>query len=177
MKPNKIEPQLQNLEELKEYLFQLRYELAKGLITPDWTMKKLEEALKSFKNNKSRDAHGHTYELYKYGGKYLKLSILKMFNLIKKKQVYPEILKPSNISSFYKNKGSKIDLNNERGVFVVVKLRSILDKLIYNDNYDKINQNMTDSNIGGRKGRNIRDHLLVINSIINDVVKSKDKKT
>lgn len=65
--------------------------------------------------------------LHKYGGQDLKISILKMFNLIKRKQVYPEILKPSNITSFHKNKGSKDDLNIDRGVFFVVKLRSILD--------------------------------------------------
>ena len=35
---------------------------------------------------------------------------------------------------------------------------------------------MTDSNIGGRKGRNIRDHLFVINGIINDVTKNKNKR-
>ena len=72
------------------------------------------------------------------------------------------------------NKGAKDDLNNDRGVFVVVKLRSILDKLIYNDKYEIIDSNMSDSNIGGRKGRNIRDHLFVINAILND--KSKNKK-
>ena len=93
--------------------------------------------------------------------KNLKLFILKFFNLIKKKQIYPDIFKLSNISSFHKNKGSKDDLNNDRGVFLVVKLRSILDKLIYNDNYEIINDSMSDSNIGGRKGRNIRDHLFV----------------
>ena len=79
----------------------------------------------------------------------------------------------SNISSFYKNKGSKDDLNSDTGVFIVVKLRSILDKLIYNDEYNIIDQNMSDSNIGGRKGRNIRDHLFVINAILNDASKSK----
>ena len=87
--------------------------------------------------------------------------------------MYSDILKPSNISSFYKNKGSKDDLNSDRGVFIVVKLRSILDKLIYNDKYNIIDQNMSDSNIGGRKGRNIRDHLFVINAILNDAGKSK----
>ena len=87
--------------------------------------------------------------------------------------IYPDILKPSNISSFYKNKGAKDDLNNDRGVFVVVKLRSILDKLIYNDKYDIIDSNMSDSNIGGRNGRNIRDHLFVINAILNDINKTK----
>lgn len=176
LKSNEIEPHLKSLESLKEYLFELRYNIAKNVVTPDWTMKKLENALKTFKNGKARDAHGHIYELFKYGGRDLKTSILKMFNLIKKKQEYPEILKVSNISSFYKNKGSKSDLNNDRGVFIVVKLRSILDKLIYLDKYETIESNMSDSNIGARKGRNIRDHLFVINGIMNDILKNKNNK-
>ena len=101
------------------------------------------------------------------------LAILKMFNLVKERQEYPEILKASNISSFWKQKGAKDDINNERGVFLVVKLRTILDKLIYNDKYDIIDKNMGNSNIGGRKGRNIRDHLFVVNAVLNDVNKSK----
>ena len=77
--------------------------------------------------------------------------------------------------SFYKKKGDKSDLNNERGVFNVVKLRSILDKLILNDIYDTIDYEMSPSNIGGRKGRNIRDHLFVVNGILNDVTENKEE--
>ena len=170
-----MEPQLENLRKLKEYLFQLHLKLAKEVKTPSWTLDDLEVALKSFKNNKARDAHGHIYELFKYGGNNLKLSILKLFNLVKRKQIYPDILKPSNISSFYKSKGSKDDLNNDRGVFIVVKLRSLLDKLIYNEKYSIIDANMDESNIGARRGRNIRDHLFVINAILNDARMSKEE--
>jgi hypothetical protein len=63
--------------------------------------------------------------------------------------------------------------DNDRDVFNVVKVRSILDKLIYNDTYDVINQSMSGSNIGARKNENIRDHLFVINAVINDVTKRK----
>ena len=35
---------------------------------------------------------------------------------------------------------------------------------------------MSSSNIGGRKDRNIRDHLFVINGILNDVVQNKKEK-
>ena len=144
-------------------LFDLRIEESKLNVTPDWTMDELEIVLKGLKNNKARDAHGHVYELFKHGGQALKSFLLQMFNLIKKQQVYPEILQPSNISSFYKQKGSKDDLNSDRGVFNVVKLRTILDKLILNDKYDIIDGNMSCSNAGARKGRNICDHLFVIN--------------
>ena len=52
LKPNKIEDDLINLEKLKEYLFKLRYTLAKMKSSPDWTLKDLERALKTFKNKK-----------------------------------------------------------------------------------------------------------------------------
>jgi hypothetical protein len=94
---------------------------------------------------------------------------------MKKKQVYPDIFTPSNISSFWKLKGRKDDMNNERGVFNVVKIRTIFDKLILNDKYEIINQSMSCANIGARKGRNIRDHLFVINGIMNEAIQSKTK--
>ena len=50
--------------------------------------------------------------------------------------------------------------------------RSILDKLIYNDEYDIIDRNLTDSNVGGRKNRNIQDNIFVINAILNSRNKS-----
>ena len=175
LKPNEVEEGYDELLELKDYLFEQRIELAKQKVSNDWTAQDLDKVLKSLKDGKAKDAHGHTYELFKHVGKDLKHSILKLFNLIKKEQVYPSILQPSNISSFWKLKGEKSDLNNDRGVFNVVKLRSILDKLIYNDIYEQVDESMSCSNIGARKNRNIRDHLFVVNAIVNDVVKNKKK--
>ena len=168
LKPNKIAPELENLERLKEYLFSLRYDWCKTKKTLDWNSDGLEKSLKlkSMKNNKARDAHGHIYEIFKFVGNYLKDSLLKMLNNIKKKQIYPDISKPSNITPLYKKKGEKSDLYNVRGVFDVVKVRSILNRMVHNDKYSIIDENMSSSNIGGRKKRNIRDHLFVINSIL-----------
>ena len=174
LKPNKIAPGCENLELLKEYLYKLRYESCKSKKTEKWVMDDLDNVLKSMKNNKARDAHGHVYELFKYGGDDLKESLLKMFNLVKDKQIYPEIFKPANITSLYKNRGEKSDLNNDRGVFNVVKIRSLLDKLIYNDKSSIVDNNMSSSNIGGRKKRNIRDHLFVVNAILHDVKNNKE---
>ena len=96
-----------------------------------------------------------------------------MFSLIKIHQVYPEILTPSNITSIYKKRGEKNDLNSDRGVINCVKLRSILDKLFYEDNYQIIDDNMSCSNIGARKNRNIRDHLFVVNAVLNHANQTK----
>ena len=42
--------------------------------------------------------------------------------------------------------------------------------------YDVIDSNMGPSNIGGRKGRNARDHILVVNSVLNEAAQNKSKK-
>ena len=92
-----------------------------------------------------------------------------MVNNIKKQQVIPQCLKPCNITSLFKHKGSRKDLNQYRGIFRVTVFRNILDRLIFNDEYETIEKNLTDSNIGGRRGRNIRDNIFVLNAIINSI--------
>ena len=45
--------------------------------------------------------------------------------------------------------------------------------MIYNQNYEDIDHNMSCSNIGARKDRNIRDHLFVINAILHEASENK----
>ena len=75
----------------------------------------------------------------------------------------------SATSLVYTKKGSRKDLNNYRGIFRVTVLRSIVDRLILNDEYKSIDKNLSDSNVGGRKGRNIRDNICVLNVVINSI--------
>ena len=58
-----------------------------------------------------------------------------------------------------------------RGTFRVMVFRNILERLIYNDEYQIIDSNLTDSNFGARKSRNIRDNLFVLYAIRNSVIK------
>ena len=74
-----------------------------------------------------------------------------------------------SITSLYKNKGIRSDISNERGIFNVSKVRSIFDKVIYSDVYPTIDNNMSFSNVGGRRRRNIHDHLFVVYAAVNDV--------
>ena len=115
--------------------------------TPDWTIKNLERVLKSLKKEKARDPSGWTNELFRpeYSGTDLKYSILALVNNIKKEQFLPKLLRSPDITSIYKKKGSKNDLNNDRGIFKLSVLRTILDKLIYFDKIEEIDQNMSDS--------------------------------
>ena len=111
-------------------------------------------------------------ELFKPGviGSDLKLSVLNLMNGIKREMKLPNFMEMSNITTLYKNKGSRFDMNNERGIFILSVLRKIFDKLIYNDKYQDIDQGMSDSNIGARRQKNIKNHLFVVYGIIHSII-------
>ena len=48
-------------------------------------------------------------------------------------------------------------------------------KLVYNDKYPIVDKNMSDSNVGARKGKNIRNHIFIVNGVINEVIQDKTK--
>ena len=48
-------------------------------------------------------------------------------------------------------------------------------KMVYLDKYDVVDSNMSDSNVGARKHKNIRNHLFVLNGIMNDVIVKKEE--
>ena len=95
-------------------------------------------------------------------------------NKIKEQLNYPHDFEACNITSIYK-KGKRNIFANYRGVFRLTVLRSILDRLIYNDIYAVIDSNLTDANVGARKGHNIRDNLFVLNAITNSITKGNEK--
>ena len=81
----------------------------------------------------------------------------------------------SNITSIHKNKGSRLSLENDRGIFIQTVLKEVLDKLFYAGNIDPIDQAMSDSNNGAWKQRNIRDHLFILYAVINSVIKGGEE--
>ena len=139
-------------------------------------MKHLEKVLKNLKKNKSRDPLGYCNELFRpeVAGDDLKLAILKLMNRIKDDQIFPECLHPCNISSIWKRKASRNYFESYRGIFRLPIFRSILDRLIYNDDYPNTDQNLTDSNVGARKERNICDNIFVTHAIMNSIRKGKE---
>jgi hypothetical protein len=95
-------------------------------------------------------------------------------NKIKETQVYPRCLESCNITSIFKNKGNKSEFTNYRGIFKVVVFRGILERLIYHDEYQNIDENLSDANVGARKRRNIRDNLFVVNAVMNSIKRGNE---
>ena len=131
-------------------------------------MDQLDKVLIKLKNNKTMDPNGMVNEIFKAGciGSDLKKALLLLLNGSKANQLIPIFMTLSNITSIYKNKGSKLDLNNDRGIFILTVIKKILDNIIYLDKYEGLYCNMSDSNIGGRRKINVKDHLLIIFGVI-----------
>ena len=67
-------------------------------------------------------------------------------------------------------------LQYHRGLFLGSIFKTIIMKLLYRRNYKTIDSNMSESNVGGRKGRSCRDHIFIVNGAIQDALSSKDSK-
>ena len=107
-----IKPGLEEHQKAREELCHLRISRAKLNKTPDWEIEDVKFVIKNLKKKKSRDPLGHSNEVFQMGGNDLTWAVLKCMNKIKDKQIFPQCLQKYNITSLYKNKGSRKDLNS-----------------------------------------------------------------
>ena len=161
----------------RKKLFSLKLRLSEDKISEPWTMNDMDDALKDLKRNKSRDNDGYINEIFKSDiiGKDLKASLLIMFNKLKKEKKIPEFMNNTNITTVPK-KGPKVELKNQRGIFRVSVVRSILMRMIYNSNYDIIDKNISDGQMGARKGKGCKSNIWIVNGIIHETLQNKKNK-
>ena len=86
-------------------------------------------------------------------------------------------MRKGDVATIYKVKGEKSDLENDRGICLVTTFRTIRMHLIYMDKYSLIDSSMSDSQVGGRKGKNVRNHIWVLNGIICDALSTRKKNS
>ena len=176
LKNRAMKTELMDMYFLKEELWQSRVKELIYKKTKPWSIQEMRKATKSLKKNRTKDPNGMINELFmnECAGEDLEKALVKLITGIKDTYHFPEYILRENISTIYKNKGSRLDMNNDRGIFLITIFKKVLEKLIYNDKFDNIDQNMSNSNIGARKGRNVKDHLFIVYGIINSVVNGSE---
>ena len=170
-------PKHDNVElfELQQRLIEKRLLLCSDNKSPLWTEQDIIESLDSLQNGKCRDPLGLVNEIFKppLAGSDMVKSLTILMNKIKDECSIPDIFRLKNVTTIFKNKGSRNNLENDRGIFICTIFMSILQKLINRDKYDIIDKNLSDSNVGARKNKNIRNHTFIINGINNEAIQSK----
>ena len=111
----------------------MRFDYLRNKNTKDWTEDELIYTVKKLKNNKSRDPSGLINEIFKppVAGKDLQNGLLDLINGIKREYYFPLEIIQSNITSIYKRKGSRLSMENDRGIFGLSVFKKIIDKIIY----------------------------------------------
>ena len=137
-------------------------------LNSDFTFEELSNIVKNLKNNKSNGIDNIINEFIKYSPIEYKLIILKLFNLILKTGVLPKNWCISFISPIYKNKGSKNDANNYRGISLISCLGKLFTALI-NDRLTKFVENnaiIGEEQAGFRSGYSTHDHIFTLYCIV-----------
>ena len=176
MRDRPILPGMEQYQNYVEIKFQEILRKTKDVSVPDWTMQDLDRVLNKLKISQSPDRMNLVNELFilKNIGEDLKTSLLMFFNKIKNSQYVPDCLKKVFITSIPKKGKLALNIEEERGIFLVPKLRVILSKLIYNSIIDIIEDELSPSNIGARRNKSPRDHLFVVNAVVNKTVQGED---
>ena len=167
-----------NLEgkQTRKTLLKLKLLIAKQRKTQPFQMKDLESVLRGLKRMKARGPEGLSRTIFKESviGSNIKDSLLNMFNKLKETGEIPNFMRKAIVTTIPK-KGSKLKLENERGIFLVNTVRSILMRLLFNLKYQVFDAHMSDSNVGGRRNKSGINHIWAMNCIIHDQISSVKK--
>ena len=81
-------------------------------------------------------------------------------------------MRRATIITIPKKTKSRLQLKNERGIFLVNIVRGIFMKVLFIRKYEMINTNMAESNIGGRRDKSSINNIWILNGIIHDQLSS-----
>ena len=162
----KIDPVLQEYEELTERLLQLRLTVECVKVNePDFTFGEVESVVKVTKKGTSCGPDLIPPDVFADAGSDLIEAITRVFNHIKNNAKTPDEWIPMLIKTLFKNKGSRKVLKYHRGIFLTCILSKILERLLLKriEPYtDKIHLLQS----GSRRKRSIREVTFILNGLI-----------
>ena len=97
---------------------------------PPFTLEELLIVIKELKRGKTPGYDGFNAELLIEAGEGLLESLLQIFNIVRVSKVIPTQWNNVLISLIYKNKGSKKELVNYRGIFLTVIVSKVFESLL-----------------------------------------------
>ena len=131
--------------------------------------------IKKLKSGISPDFYGMHSELLIHAGKGILESLLTVFNNIRTTKKVPEMWRNVLITMIYKNKGSHMDLEKYRGIFLTVIVSKLFERMLQNrmkSNLDRVSKFQS----GSRSGRGPPDNLYLLRSCL-DYRKYMNKST
>ena len=98
--------------------------------SPDCSLSEVRNAISELKEGRRIDPTGFVREIFTRAGTGLVQSIATMLNMIKKKWQVPSRWAEMYICTLYKQKGTWKESENNRGIFIVVIVSIIFEKVL-----------------------------------------------
>lgn len=145
-----------------------RGEMANVMLNSEFTLEELGLVVRKMKQGKAAGADGIINEFIKSTFEKLKNVYCKLFNLILKVGVVPEVWTIGFIVPLYKNKGSKGDPDNYRGITLMSCMGKFFTSALNNrlTNYIEAFGVLEDNQSAFRKENSTTDHIFTLHQLI-----------
>ena len=126
----------------------------------------MERALNSIRNRKDAGICGIPPELLKHGGAEVTKELTRLFNRIMEEQGVPEDWKKAIIVPLFKNKGSKLDCGNYRGISLTPVPSKVFMRVLLNRIKPTIENRLREQQAGFRGGRSTVDQIFALRQMV-----------
>ena len=133
--------------------------------SPAFTRKELDQAISKMKKGTSPDYYGMHADIIANSGDGILEPLLHVFNKIKSTAKIPETWRQVLITMIYKNKGSHLDLEKYRGIFLTVIVSKLFERMLQSrmePNLEKVSLLQA----GSRSGKSAAHNLFLLRSAI-----------
>ena len=130
LSPREMETGYENIKERTELLCKMVLDRCSKSKENPFTPEEYSQVKKRLKKRKAAGLDFIPAEVYMNGGEVLDREILEIFNVIKESLETPDQWNEVGISPIYKNKGSKKDLVNQRGLFLTLVISKIFERMV-----------------------------------------------
>jgi exonuclease III len=137
----------------------------------------VQKAIKALKNGKACGLDGISNEMIKYSQHVLTQPLTKIFNDVLSTGIYPSQWAQGYISPIYKS-GNPHDPSNYRGITITSCIAKVFNSVLNNrlEDYLTVNNIIHESQIAFKKNSRTSDHMFVLRTLIDKMVKNDRKK-
>ena len=103
----------------------------------------IEKQVKKMKNKGTMDRQQMSNKVFKNMGKDLQESLGRIMKEIKEIRIIPGKWKEMEILSIHKNKGSRMEMENKRGIFITNTVSKLFEKIMLCRSEEKIEDHIS----------------------------------
>ena len=165
LRPREMETGFEKIKTKTETLCKMVLDKCAQTKEDPYTIEELNAVKKGLKKGKATGLDMYPAEIFSEEGQ-VDNELLPILNEIKTSLKPPSQWNKVGITCLYKNKGSRKDLKNYRGIFLTSVISKIHERLIMGRMKQTITENMSKLQAGGTQNRSTYDQIFLLRSFI-----------